>query len=475
MEMQLQNARKERENLKTQLNESRDELREGKELNSLLQKEVLKIQHQADSHKEELVSKQTQVEKLENANRDLVSKIADLNRQISQRRMAFESRAEKGTDVETELSWFQSKFNELLAVLESLKAEDYGHQRDYLVAPVKELTTKETDEETLDRITELELENSKLRGTIAELLSEMSAQEGEGLNMEPIYAQDDIEQLTQRLEESSIQISQLESSFEAAIREGDDLREELSSSERRMSQAKDLLQNVEDANYELEEKMANMQRKIINYQRDAESALRLNTDLKAELEEERSKAKRLNTEVTKLKHRFDELERNTDLKQGEIRDKDEIIKNLTASLAANKLRTDSLLGELNKIQAQIEISVEEKIEMQDELFEAQKRIQDADTHTRLITEENGDLSREVRRFYQRLSELKASYKTCEHEKFDFQQQAMALQERVSKLEAEIDKTIKLPFNFSFIWGPPTPEYVATYDAANQEIDLQKSE
>ena len=63
--MQLQNARKERENLKTQLNESRDELREGKELNSLLQKEVLKIQHQADSHKEELVSKQTQVEKLE--------------------------------------------------------------------------------------------------------------------------------------------------------------------------------------------------------------------------------------------------------------------------------------------------------------------------------------------------------------------------------------------------------------------------
>lgn len=316
--MQLQNARKERENLKTQLNESRDELREGKELNSLLQKEVLKIQHQADSHKEELVSKQTQVEKLENANRDLVSKIADLNRQISQRRMAFESRAEKGTDVETELSWFQSKFNELLAVLESLKAEDYGHQRDYLVAPVKELTTKETNEETLDRITELELENSKLRGTIAELLSEMSAQEGEGLNMEPIYAQDDIEQLTQRLEESSIQISQLESSFEAAIREGDDLREELSSSERRMSQAKDLLQNVEDANYELEEKMANMQRKIINYQRDAESALRLNTDLKAELEEEKSKAKRLNTEVTKLKHRFDELERNTDLKQREI-------------------------------------------------------------------------------------------------------------------------------------------------------------
>ena len=165
--MQLQNARKERENLKTQLNESRDELREGKELNSLLQKEVLKIQHQADSHKEELVSKQTQVEKLENANRDLVSKIADLNRQISQRRMAFESRAEKGTDVETELSWFQSKFNELLAVLESLKAEDYGHQRDYLVAPIKELTTKETDEETL----ESRSWNCKIQNCVAPLLN----------------------------------------------------------------------------------------------------------------------------------------------------------------------------------------------------------------------------------------------------------------------------------------------------------------
>lgn len=146
---------------------------------------------------------------------------------------------------------------------------------------------------------------------------------------------------------------------------------------------------------------------------------------------------------------------------------------MTASLAANRLRTESLLSELNEIQAQVEISEDEKLEMQDELYEAQKRIQDVDTHNRLITEENGNLSFEVQRFYQRLSELKASYKTCEHEKFDFQHQTMALQERVSKLEAQNNRSFKLPFDFSFIWRPPTLEYIATYDAVKQETDLRK--
>lgn len=466
LETRLQNAIKQRENLKTQLSESRAELRENKELNSLQQKEVLEIQQQAHSYKEE-------AERLENANRDLVSKIVDLNEQISQRRMAFESHADNVADVETELSWFQSKLNELFAVFESLKAENDGHQREILAIPVKGLTTNETDEKMLGRTKELELENSELHNTIAELLAEMSAQETEELNMDPIFAQSEIEKLSQKLEESSIQISQLETRFETAIREGDDLREELSSSERRLSQAKDLLQNVEDANYELEEKMVNMQRKIINYQRDAESASSQNADLKTELEEERSKVKRLNAEVTKFKHRSDELERNADLKQREIHDKDKVIQNLTASLAANRLRTESLLSELNAIQAQVEISEDEKLEMQDELYEAQKRIQDVDTHNRLITEENGNLSFEVQRFYQRLSELKASYKTCEHEKFDFQHQTMALQERVSKLEAQNNRSFKLPFDFSFIWRPPTLEYIATYDAVKQETDLRK--
>lgn len=91
--MQLQSATKQRENFKAQLSDSRDELRQNKDTHSLLQKKLLEIQQQADNAKEQFSAKQRQVEKLEVANKDLVSRMEDLKEEMKKQRMSLELHA----------------------------------------------------------------------------------------------------------------------------------------------------------------------------------------------------------------------------------------------------------------------------------------------------------------------------------------------------------------------------------------------
>ena len=471
--MQLQNATKQRENVKTQLGESRDELRKHKEAHSLLQKNLLEIQHQADNSKEELAAKLRLVEKLETSNKDLVSKVDDLKEQMSKQRMSFELHATQSKGVETELNLSQSKVTELDTSLQSLKTEKDDLQRELFAVSCKLATMEETNRKSLDRITELDMENSRMRDTIARLESEMFAQGRRVSQLEPTYSQakDEIEQLTIKLEESSIKINQLESSCETAVRERDELREELTLSERRMTETRSMLQKTEDASNELEQKMAAMKSQMFKYEGQMESASKQKANLKAELEEDRSKVTRLKAELARMKSRYDEFQRNSDFKQKESSNKDKIIEDLRASVAAYELKTESVLSEVSKLQAQMEITEEEKRELQEEALEAQKRVRDAAADNRQNSEENERLNLEIQSFYKRLSELQASFNTCEHEKFDFQHQAMALQQKVSKLEAEIDESVKQRSACEV----RVQEYAATDNAVTQEITLLKSQ
>lgn len=427
--MQLQSATKQRENFKAQLSDSRDELRQNKDTHSLLQKKLLEIQQQADNAKEQFSAKQRQVEKLEVANKDLVSRMEDLKEEMKKQRMSLELHATQKKGVETELNLSQSKVTELDTGLQSVKTEKDDLQRQLFAVSSKLTTTEETNRKILERMTELEMENSKLRDTVSELESEIFAQGRKVSQLGPSYAQaqDDNERLSIKLEESSIKISQLESSYEAVVSEKDGLREELTLSERRITETKSLLQKTEDVCNALEEKMAAMKSQMFKCEGQRESQSKQKANLKAELEEERSKVTKLKAELARIKSRYDEFQRNADLKLKESGNKDKTIENLRASVMAHELKTESLLSEVTKLQAQIEITEEEKRELREETLDAQKRVRDAAAENRQTSEENEKLNLEVQSFYKRLSELQASFNTCEHEKFDFQHQTMALQ------------------------------------------------
>lgn len=158
--MQLQSATKQRENFKAQLSDSRDELRQNKDTHSLLQKKLLEIQQQADNAKEQFSAKQRQVEKLEVANKDLVSRMEDLKEEMKKQRMSLELHATQKKGVETELNLSQSKVTELDTGLQSVKTEKDDLQRQLFAVSSKLTTTEETNRKILERMTELEMENS---------------------------------------------------------------------------------------------------------------------------------------------------------------------------------------------------------------------------------------------------------------------------------------------------------------------------
>ncbi|KAL9963859.1 hypothetical protein ACROYT_G027410 [Oculina patagonica] len=473
LEMQLQNTTKQRENFKTQLVESREELRKNKETHSLLQKDIFEVQKEAEDSKGELATKTRQVEKLETANKDLLSKIEDLKEQLSKQRMSIELHATQSKVVETEMNLSQVKITELDTSLQSAKNERDDLQRELFAVSSKLVTMEEANKKSLDKVAELDMENSRLRDNIAGLESEMFAQGRKFSQFEPTYAQarDEIEQLTVKLEESSIRISQLESSYETAIRERDDLTEELALSERRLTETKFLLQKTEDVSNEVEQKMAAMKSQMFKCEGQIESASKQKSSLKAELEEERSKVTRLKKKLAKAQSRHEEFQRNVDFNKKESSNKDKIIEDLRASVAAYELKTESLFSEVSKLQAQMEITEEEKRELQEETLDAEKRIRDVTVDNRQSSEENEKLNLEIQGFYKRLSELQASFNTCEHEKYDFQHQAMALQQKVTKLEAELDETI----NQRSVYEVRVQEFTATNNTISQEVALLKTQ
>ena len=469
MEMQLQSATKQRDILKNQLGESCEELGENNKVYSMLPKDLFEVQKGASplDSKGETAPRMRQFEKLEAENKDLVSKVEDLKEQLSKQRMSISK------IVETEMKLSQEKVSELETSLQSVKNDRDYFQRELFAVSSKLATMEEAKRKNLDKIEELDAENSKLRDNVTGLESKMFAQGKRYSQLEHAYAQarDEIEQLTVKLEESAFRISQLESSCETEIREREDLAEELALSERRIAETKFLLQKTEDASNEVEQKMASMKCQILKYEGQIESATKQGANFKAELEGERSKVTKLEKKLTKTQSHYEELQRNVDLNKKECSNKDKIIEDLRASLAAYELTNESLFSEITKLQTQMEITEEEKRELQEETLDAEKIILDVTADNRQSSEENEKLNHEIQSFYERLSELQALYNTCEHEKYDFQHQAMALQQKVTKLEAELDEAV----NQRSVCEVRVQEYTATQNAISQEVALLEAE
>ena len=473
MEMQLQNTTKQKESLKIQLGESRDEIRKNKEVHSLLQKDIIELQRQADNSKEERTTKMRQIEKLETANKDLVSKVEDLKEQLSKQKMSVELYANQSKTAETEMNLSQTKLSELDSSLQSTRNERDELQRELFAVTSKLVTVEDANMKSLEKVTQLEVENSSLRDKIAGLESEMFAQGRRFSQLEPTcaLAKEKIEDLTRQLEESLIKISQMEGSYEAAVRERDDLKEELGLSERRIVEIKGLLQKTEDASSEVEQNMAVMKSQLLKYEGQMESASKQKSNFKVELEEEKSKVAKLKRELAKAQSRQEEFQRKVDWNKRESTNKDKTIDELRTSVSAYEMKTESLYSEVNKLQAQLEITEEEKRELQEELLDAQKKVRDAGADNRQASEENEKLNLEIQSFYKRLSELQASYNACEHEKYDFQHQSMALQQKVTKLEAELDEAI----NQRSACELRVQEFSATCGAVSQDAASLKNQ
>ena len=300
-----------------------------------------------------------------------------------------------------------------------------------------------------DKLAELQSEGEKM---LKEILNCNEHYNIEGMELfahrrifsqlEPPHAfdEDKIEALTEKLEESSIKIAQLEANYESALCEKIEIEEELALAQLRIAETQALLQKTEDANNETEQNMESMKSQLSKYEVQMENTTKQIAKFEAELEEERTKVVKLNKELASTPSHNEVAQRRAHSNERESTFKDDTIYELRASVDEYEMKTECLYSEVNKLKAQIELAEEENKELHQQVLDAENRVLDVAAENSQTKAENQQLSLEIQSFYKRLSELQACYNECQRERSDFQCETMALQQKVVKLQADLVDT-----------------------------------
>lgn len=315
--------------------------------------------------------------------------------------------------------------------------------------------------ELQDKFAELQSEGEKMLKEILNFNEHFNIKELELFahrrifsQLEPSHAfdEDEIEALTEKLEESSIKIVQLEANYESALREKIEIQEELALAQLRIAETQALLQKTEDANNETEQNMESTKSQLSKYEVHMDNTTKQIAKFEAELEEERAKVVKLNKELASTPSHNEVAQRKAHSNERESTLKDDTIYELRTSVDEYETKIELLYSEVNKLKAQMELAEEENKELHQQVLDAENRVFDVAAENGQTKAENQQLSLEIQSFYKRLSELQACYNECQRERSDFQCETMALQQKVVKLQADLVDT-----NSAFQRMMTTPE------------------
>lgn len=249
--------------------------------------------------------------------------------------------------------------------------------------------------------------------------------------------EDEMETLNAKLKESSAKINQLEANYESALRERNEIHEELELAEHKIAETRALLHETEDVNFETQDRVETLTSELRKYKANMKSTTKQIARFEAALEEERLKVAELSRELARARLRSVEVQKKAERDKKESAIKDKTIDELKASLEHYNAKTESLLNAMSNLQAQIFRSEKQKKELEHRVCTAEKKAHEATTDSEQIVEENQKLNLEIEGFYVRLSEMQALYNECQSERTDFECQAMALQQKVTKLESDL--------------------------------------
>ena len=331
--------------------------------------------------------------------------------------------------------------------LEKPIEKDTGHKNgaNYLPSKEKEDTGKDVVE-MKDDSTKDEFEGEKMPIETATESKKTYSQKLNMLARKRIASQvpasyssdeDELELLTTKLNQSSVKINQLEADYESALRERDEIHGELELAEHKIAETRELLHKTEDVNFETQDRVEALTSELRKYKANTKSTTKQIALLEATLEEERLKAVELKKDLARAQKRSDEVQKKAECDKREFEKKDKTIDELKASVEEYHVKTESLLDDISKLKEQIEKSEQQKKELEQRVSAAEKKAHDAAVDSAQIAEENQKLSLEIEAFYVRLSEMQASYNESINERTDFECLAMALQQKVTKLQADL--------------------------------------
>ena len=201
-EVQVQNAVKQRESFKLQLDDLREELKKARETISRLQRDVLQSQNDANKYKEESILKTHRIESIQDQNMTLEESLESLRLELTKCQTTVDVQKRQLLALQETISFHEKTIQEYEITVKALREEKGVIERELVLANGKLTTLQASQGKLQERVKEWEYVEVQLRKRVGELETELEVHKEEGIEDVDGQLVSKVEDLQSRLDES---------------------------------------------------------------------------------------------------------------------------------------------------------------------------------------------------------------------------------------------------------------------------------
>lgn len=289
-----------------------------------------------------------------------------------------------------------------------------------------------------DDTAELQSDNCRLRQRVQDLEAELCEASLRQSLAESAYQQSrlQMDDLLNQLDNSSDIIHELETCCDINVEEKSEFDSQLRHTERQLTELRVSLEQTEEENGDLERKLLESEKHVQRLEAQLQMGAKQKDQLIYELEEEKEMANALQQDVLSLQKGLLSSRRKMDFYKREIGSKEVVEDELKANNSKLKRRNNELEEELNKIQSALRRLESNQVELQEDLLQTHRILDEVQLDYKIVSEEKDALNEELKAFYERHRELKMTYRLCVHEKNEKEQEIAVL---VAKVEDSLSE------------------------------------
>ena len=418
-EMQVQNAVKQRESFKQQLDDLREELKKARETISRLQRDVLQSQNDANKYKEESVFKTHKLESIQEQNVTLEETLENLRSELTKCQATVDVQKRQLISLQETTTRHEKTIQEYEITVKTLHEKNESAERDRVLLNGKLSTLQASQGKLQERVKEWESVEVQLRKRVGELEIELEVHKEKGSEDVDGQLASRVDDLQNRLDESVFSVSDLQGRYDISTKERDELRKVVEKLNSKVVTTTGSLRVIEEEKEELERSATADRQRISKLEVQLDSVTKAKDRYKADLESEKSKVSQLKKEGMEVRQELSESRSAVDRLSGDLEKRDKTIADLKSKLLTFETKVDKYREEAEDLQQKIHLLENEVEELRGEMMEMQKRLGDSEANYKTSAEERDRINEELQKVYKDMSNLQSNYNILEQQRDEF--------------------------------------------------------
>ena len=439
---------RQKEDVNTQNEKLRAELREKSIKIGDLQKILVERQKKADSQKEELLSKVKLVEKLEITITDLQNKtILELKQKLNKSEATLEVVQKRSNQLFLDLNQADDRCDEYERSIEKLRQEKIDLMEKLTRAEYDIRMAVDARNKTEEKVSSLQEVERSLRDKNSQFEADLLAAQLKIRDLEnELYkrlaeAQESSYNIT--VVQSDVHLQTAPPEVSAFVSLGDDmLDEEKKTLKKNFEELGVIVKRLEGENYDLKGKLDMVSKDVNNWENKYEEEIRERNKIAIQLESEKGNYGRLKNEHNDLISKLAKAERTIEHDKKEIIKKDSIISDQKAKIVQLQHDIDVREDTIAKLEMKLEQLNREMEKLYEDVLEHQRKYGDLNSDHKVSEQEKESVQRDFDHVSIRIGELESKSRESEEEKKYLQKENADLRQKLLRLEGELDTTFK---------------------------------